>query len=239
MTEAVALGEPAAVPRMRQLALPLAPAEPAGLQGFVAGANVPVVAHLAELRPGAPPLYLWGPDGCGKTHLLRALADAWQRDGLTVGWFDAADALPWALNEGWSLLVLDGCDGLDEERQQAAFALCIDAAALGITWAASGRRPPVDLPLRDDLRTRLAWGPVFELNALAEPEARAALRREADRLGVWLGDEVMDYLLTRFNRNLGHLVPLLQRLDRYALEQQRRLTVPLLRQMLAESAATR
>ena len=42
-------------------------------------------------------------------------------------------------------------------------------------WAAAGRLPPVDLPLRDDLRTRLAWGHVFALQMLREGETRAAL----------------------------------------------------------------
>ena len=99
---------------------------------------------------------------------------------------------------------------------------------------AAGRLPPVDLPVREDLRTRLGWGHVFALQPLAESEARAALRREADRRGIFLSDEVMDYLLTRFERDLKHLMRLLDRLDRFALAQQRGVTVPLLKAMLAE-----
>jgi DnaA family protein len=70
---------------------------------------------------------------------------------------------------------------------------------------------------------------------LSEAETRAVLRREADRRGVHLGDEVMDYLLSRFARDLGHLMSLLDRLDGYAMSHARALTVPLLRQMLAET----
>jgi DnaA family protein len=93
----------------------------------------------------------------------------------------------------------------------------------------------VDLPLRDDLRSRLAWGHVHAVLPLSEAETRAVLRREADRRGVHLGDEVMDYLLSRFARDLGHLMSLLDRLDEYAMSHARALTVPLLRQMLAET----
>ena len=93
----------------------------------------------------------------------------------------------------------------------------------------------MDLPLRDDLRSRLGWGHVHAVQALSEAQTRAVLRREADRRGVALGDEVLDYLLSRFARDLGHLMPLLDRLDEYALAHARALTVPLLRQMLAES----
>jgi DnaA-homolog protein len=97
----------------------------------------------------------------------------------------------------------------------------------------------VDLPLRDDLRTRLAWGHVFALQALAEGETRAALRREADRRGILLSDEVMDYLLTRFERDLKHLMNLLDRLDEFALSERRAVTVPLLKKMLAEGGGLR
>ena len=67
--------------------------------------------------------------------------------------------------------------------------------------------------------------------------ARAALRREADRRGVFLSDDVMDFLLTRLSRDLKSLMALLERLDRYALASKRAITVPLLRQMLTEEGA--
>jgi DnaA family protein len=88
--------------------------------------------------------------------------------------------------------------------------------------------------LRDDLRSRLAWGHVFALAPLGDAETRAALRREGDRRGILLSDDVMAYLLNHFTRDLGHLMRLFDRLDDFALAQGRRITVPLLRQMLAE-----
>jgi DnaA family protein len=75
---------------------------------------------------------------------------------------------------------------------------------------------------------------VFALQALAEAETRAALRREADRRGILLSDEVMDYLLTHLQRDMCYLMDLLTRLDGYALAHQRLVTVPLLKRMLAE-----
>jgi len=79
--------------------------------------------------------------------------------------------------------------------------------------AAAARVPPVDLDLREDLRTRLGWGPVFALRNLPEEQARAVLRRESDRRGIFLSDDVMDYLLSRFERDLKFLMGLLDRLD--------------------------
>ena len=205
---------------------------------YVPGANGAALAHLRQGGvAGAPVSYLWGPSGTGKTHLLRALVRRVHEQGQRSGWFAAADHLPWELDEAWSLVVIDDCDALDEARQHAAFALFVDAATLGIPVAAAGRVPPVDLPLREDLRTRLGWGHVFALQPLAEAEMRAALRREADRRGVFLSDEVMDYLLTRFERNLQPLMAQLERLDRFSLANKRAITVPMLKLMLAEEGA--
>ena len=74
----------------------------------------------------------------------------------------------------------------------------------------------------------------FALMPLSEAETRAALRREGDRRGIFLSDEVMDYVLTHFQRDMAHLMALLERLDGFALAEKRPVTVPLLKKMLAE-----
>ena len=222
---------------MRQIPLAIGRAPVKTFASFVPGVNAAALAQLSTLRPASPPVYLWGAQGSGKSHLLHALAHARQQAGERVGWFDAASVLPWTFDDGWSLLLLDDCQALDGARQEAAFALFIEATAHATGVVAAGRVPPVDLPLRDDLRTRLGWGLVFALLALAEADARSALRREADARGIFLSDDVLDYLLTRFARDLKHLMALLDRLDDFALSTQRAITVPLLKLMLAEQGA--
>jgi DnaA family protein len=221
---------------MKQIPLALAFDAERTFQSFVPGANAMALEHLRAVRPDAAPVYLWGVPGSGKTHLLQALASALQQHGGQVGWFSAATPTPWPADEGRALIVLDGCDEFDADQQHAAFALFVDAATRGTAIAAAGRVPPVDLPLRDDLRTRLGWGHVLHLRPLSEAESRAALRREADRRGLFLADDVMDYLLTRFSRDMKHLMDLLDRLDDFALVHKRAITVPLLRRMLQEDA---
>jgi len=108
---------------------------------------------------------------------------------------------------------------------------------LGVQFASAGRLPPVDLPVREDLRTRLGWGPVHAVQPLAEADTRDALRREAGRHGIGLGDDVLDYILVRFARDLKSLMHLLHRLDGFALAEKRAITVPLLKRMLDEEQA--
>jgi DnaA-homolog protein len=221
---------------MKQIPLAIGPEPLPTFDTYLASANAAALAHLRGLQLPGPPLYLWGPAGSGKTHLLRALVNQRLMAGEHSGSFDADAPSPWVLLPAWTLVVLDNCEQLDAQRQQAAFALFVQAAEAGVQWAAAGRVPPVDLPLRDDLRTRLAWGHVFALQPAAENETRAVLRREADRRGIFLADEVIDHLLTRNARDLGTLMRLLDRIDHFALARQRAVTVPLLRQMLQEDA---
>jgi DnaA family protein len=70
---------------------------------------------------------------------------------------------------------------------------------------------------------------------LSEPERRAVLRQAADARGVFLGDEVMDFMLTRFSRDLGSLMELLDLLDGYALQTKRAITIPMIRAMMENS----
>jgi DnaA-homolog protein len=219
---------------MRQIPLAIG-IEPARTFGnFHPGTNASAIEHLRALAGPAAPVYLWGPSGSGKTHLLQALVERFQAQGAQAGWFSADDPAPWPFDESWTLVAIDDCDRLDAAQQHAGFSLFVEAATHGVPVAAAGRVPPVDLAMREDLRTRLGWGHVFAIQPLAETEVRATLRREADRRGVFLSDDVMDFLLTRFARDLKHLMAQLERLDAFSLATKRQITVPLLKQMLAE-----
>jgi DnaA-homolog protein len=219
---------------MRQIPLPMGTEPLRSFDNFMPGANAPAVTHLLGLTAASAPVYLWGAAGSGKTHLLQAVVQRFHDQGARTASFGAGTPLPWVHDELRSLIVLDDCEAFDPDQQQAAFALFAQAATQGVAVVAAGRVPPVDLAVREDLRTRLGWGHVFALQPLNEPEVRAALRREADHRGVFLSDEVMDHLLTRFARDLKHLMAMLDRLDEFSLSTKRAITVPMLKQMLAE-----
>jgi len=58
------------------------------------------------------------------------------------------------------------------------------------------------------------------------------LRQAADVRGIALSDEVMDFMLTRFSRDLGSLMALLALMDGYALQTRRAITIPLIKAMM-------
>ncbi len=223
---------------MRQIALDIGIARGPTLESFCAGPNEAALRHL-QLWLGSPtrspvPTYLWGPSGSGKSHLLKAVAQSLREQGALTAWLDASVQEPPLFNEGWAVVLLDDVDRYTAVQQHAAFNWFVHAQSLQRGVLAAGALPPADLALREDLRTRLAWGHVFQLQVLSEPERRAVLRQAADARGVFLGDDVMDFMLTRFTRDLGHLMHLLEQLDGYAMQTKRGITIPLIRSMLED-----
>ena len=194
----------------RQLALPISPAPEPTLENFVPGANAELLARLRALTAGElaeAVLYLWGEPGSGRSHLLAASA----RPGLVVA---------------------DDVERLDTAGQIALFNAINAARDAGGTVLAAGNAPPAQLALREDLKSRLAWGLVYQVKPLTDAEKALTLHGEAARRGLKLSDEVVWYLLTHVRRDLHSLIALLDRIDRASLEQRRAVTLPLVRELI-------
>jgi DnaA family protein len=167
-------------------------------------------------------VYLWGPPGSGRTHLLVAL------EGAGTG--------P-SGERGPALCTADDVHGLDESAQARLFALMnrvrADPAA---RLVAAGDRPPAQLPLREDVRSRLGWGLALALQPLSEQDKADALRKQLAARGVRAAPELIPYMLSRLPRDMRTLAAAVDALDAYALQRGRALTVPLLRHWLLEQA---
>jgi DnaA family protein len=200
---------------MRQLPLEISPRAAPSLDNFVAGANAEALAAVRSLASGTLAeaiVYLWGDPGSGRTHLLQAAARA-----------------------NSALVIADDVEALDPTAQQALFN-AINAAREGQTPVlAAGGAPPGQLALRDDLRSRLGWGLVYQLRAPSDADKAAHLRAEAARRGLRLPEEVLAYLLSHLPRDLASLNAVLDTLDRYSLASQRPLSLPLVREALQKS----
>lgn len=212
---------------MQQLLLDIRPPARPDLARFVVGRNVELAAQLAAMLDGTATermVYVWGAAGSGKTFLLNAWANACEGRGLAV---DRSGSRP------AQAVIADAVDRWDEAAQRAGFAAFNRVREAGGLWLAAGSVAPADLPVMPELRTRLGWGLVFQLQGLDDAEKRAALGRHAESLGFRLDPQVADYLLTHTARDMQNLLRVLEALDRFSLETRRPIALPLLRQLLA------
>ncbi|HJV06299.1 MAG TPA: DnaA regulatory inactivator Hda [Chromobacteriaceae bacterium] len=217
---------------MDQLVLDLTPAPLPAFDNFVAERNREVITALTA--PEAERfIYLWGESGSGKTHLLQAWIAHAERLGRAAIYLDAQhESLPDFAREA-SFIAVDHVDDLAPDDQIMLFSFYNSLKEGGDgRLLMAGRQPPMALSVRDDLRTRLGWGLVFEVKALSDDDKLAALRTHAATRQLSIPDDVFRYLLTHWRRDLTSLIAMIDMLDRYSLALRRPITVPLVKNVL-------
>ncbi len=231
---------PAAV----QLSLPIGLRSAPTFTNFVAGANAEACHWVQDVARGRGPdaLFLWGAAGVGKTHLLEAACREVAGRGEPVGYvpLKERERLQPAMVAGLDAAALVCVDDLPEaagrpEWEQALFHLMNGLRAAGGRLLLAGRRPPASLGIGlPDLASRVGAALVLRLAPPSDAERVEALRRRARERGFDLPEEVADYLLRRFPRDLHTLVGLLDRLDEGSLAARRRVTLALVREVLGD-----
>jgi DnaA-homolog protein len=228
---------------MQQLPLGVRLQDRATFASFLVGDNAEAVASLKLLAlPGSYGIvFLYGPPGSGKSHLLQAFCAEVARSAyfplaqlqaLGPEVFDGADAL--------SALAVDGIEsiaGLDawERRLFNLYNEC-EARRARLVISAVDSAAKLNLRLAD-LRSRLA-AHSQPLTLLDEAQQRQALQLRAALRGLELPEETAVFLQRRFPRDMTTLNLLLDRLDLASLQEQRRLTVPFIRSVVSVLPAT-
>jgi DnaA family protein len=217
---------------MRQLLLDIRPDAPPAFDNFIEGENAPALEGLRAAVIGAGHVMIWGPRGSGRSHLLRAAineASAAGRPALHV----EADRLDGRFLPAPSTLVaIDDIEGLCADAQIALFNAFNRAFEQGLTLLLTAQRPPRELELREDLRTRIGQTLVFEIKPLDDPTRSHILLTLAQRRGLSIGEDVVQFLLRHGRRDLPALISVLDALDRASLEHKRPVTLPLLRELM-------
>ncbi len=237
-----------------------------GVEGRNQAALAALAGLVAADRPRHyATMVLWGAPGSGKSFWLHAWGHALgeratvlscagdlhaERDEAIASTMDAAvralhdthdplssqNATPTSLAS--AIWLLDDIDRAGPKTVEALFRLYNAARESACVVIASAQSAPMRLNLRDDLRTRLGQGLIFELHELNDDEKRTALKDRAEHLTLPITDEFIHYMLTHLPRDLGRLAAILDAFNDYALAKQRPPTIPLLKELLDQRHAT-
>ena len=178
----------------------------------------------------------------GKSHLLQASCNLAAKNQQTVCYLTQTEITGQSADifeglEQVELVCLDDIETwlIDNNWEAALFNLINRVRENNHRLIMASAQPPdeafVKLP---DLRSRLAWGPVFQLQHLSDKDKYQALRFRARQSGLELPENVADYLMQRYPRDMFGLFERLAVLDKAAMATQRRLTIPLLKSVFAE-----
>ena len=224
---------------MEQLVFELAVPEPPSFANFLAGRNAELVDALSAFVTGGSEtgMLIWGGPGVGKTHLARAAIALAEDRGLGTRMFAHPreiddEALASVRASAARVIAIDGIDLADQAAAARLFTLYNEIKERQARLIATSRTPLAALSLREDLRTRLGWGLVYELLTLEDDAKPAALAVYARGRGIVLSDDVIEYLLRHGRRDMPSLLATLVSLDRQSLATKRPITVPLLKAWL-------
>lgn len=222
---------------MKQLLLDLNEPQAPTLDNFAAGQNQELLHVLRQFFTRSSKehfLYLWGLPTSGKTHLLHALTQ--NESGSPARYIDARHATREQMTAEplCQLYLLDNCEQLNPEQQIDAFALFNQIREQGGFLVSSGNVAPAILPVREDLRTRMGWGLIYQLHALTDADKITTLQQLAQQRGWRLAPNILPWLITHYRRDMRSLHQALAALDQCSMETQRKMTLPLLREVLRE-----
>ena len=216
---------------MSQLLLDIAPGWQPTLDNFVAGRNLELLSVLRHALAGSSSersFYLWGEAGSGKSHLLQACVRA------ALDMQHSATYAQGSVPQFAEMVAVDDAECLDDAAQIELFNLYNRMRDSGGMLLVSGTQSPLHLKLRDDLRTRLGWGLVYQVHGLSDAEKAQALAQHAQMRGFALPPEVTQYLLCHGRRDLPSLMDALDALDEHSLRLHRAPSVPLLKEILQQ-----
>lgn len=190
-------------------------------------------------------VWLSGAKGAGCSHLLQALCHDADALGMQVFYldfsvhsaFEAAGLTPDVFQglESVSMLCLDSIELLKGQQawELALFNLYNRMAELQTPLVVASKISPrfVEFDLAD-LNSRMQSAATFSLESLDDFNKAQALKLRARRRGFELSDDVAAYLVSRSERSMSSLFNVLQKLDQHSLETRRKVTLPLLKQLM-------
>jgi DnaA family protein len=230
----------------QQLSLSVNLSDDATFENFYAAPGSRNAEVLAALRhqveqPDHSVIYIWGAQGVGLSHLLQAGCHYAQSRGLAIQYLPLTELSAAGPDDVFSDLetldyvALDDVDAIvgKSDWEFGLFKLYNHLRDHNKRLVMAARKNVHELPLKlEDLRSRLHWGLIYQVESLTDEDKCCALQARARARGLDLGEEVAHYLIQRLPRHTHDLFRQLHQLDCASLAEQRKLTIPFVKKTL-------
>ncbi len=207
---------------------------------LVSDHNQALLHCLQHLDDNQRFIYLWGEQGVGKTHLLQAICHQAMLRNQTSSYIPLTESkhMQPELLQGMQhvhYLCLDDIQAIacDTAWEEALFHLYNLILATDNYLIIAANHHPTKLNLKlADLISRLTAGLAFQIKPLSDEDKLTALMLRAKARGLVLPQEVGEFLLRRWSRDMNALFEALVTLDQASWQMQRKLTIPFIKEIL-------
>ncbi len=179
-------------------------------------------------------IHIIGASHSGKTHLLKSWVQSAPGTAIFID-----NPLEINLREtvsNYKYIAIDNIESLDDDKQIELFDLFNQIKLNNLTnQLLTSSRIQLSINIRDDLKTRILSGINLNLKALNDDELIDAIGIFTKEEGINLANSEKAYLINHYTRNIGVLITTIHKITNSAVEQQRNITIPFIKQVLNNS----
>ena len=224
----------------RQLTFPWNKVNKSSLDRFYVSEENSHLISLLKDNTFSDDLFIYGARESGKTFLLQAMCNFCSSNKQSSLYIPLKKALDYGVDifealEDIDLICLDGIEEIitEIEWEKAIFNLInkslLSGSRLILTSSKDLNSFNFALP---DLESRIRKIQSFELIPIEDKDIFDALIYISKLTSINLGEKEAKYLVTYSNRNITNLVHILESLDQLSMEMKRKITIPLIKEVI-------
>jgi len=224
----------------KQLTFPWNKVNKSSLEGFYTSQENSHLVSILKDANFSDDLFIYGTKESGKTFLLQALCNSYSSMSKSSLYIPLHKVMNYGVEifeslENMNLICVDGIEEVISkiEWEKAIFNLInkalISKSRLILSSSQDLKSLNFALP---DLESRIRKIQSFELYPINDKDIFDALKYISKLTSINLGDKEAKYLVTYSQRNISNLVQILESLDQLSMEMKRKITIPLIKEVI-------
>ena len=185
-------------------------------------------------------MYIYGLKNSGKTYLLQSLCNKYSKNDKSSLFLPLMDVTKYGVEiidsiENMDLVCIDGLEAVSQNKEWeiGLFNLINNAQQTGcrLVFTSSSEEGAINFSLAD-LDSRIRKFQSHEIFPISDDHLLKALKKITNLRSISLGEKEAQYLITYTKRNIADLIIILESLDQLSMEMKRRITIPLIKEVI-------